>query len=36
LMRDRFRAALEYEAASKKKGGLPHRRDLQLDAIVES
>jgi imidazolonepropionase-like amidohydrolase len=35
LMRDRFRAALEYDAASKKKGGLPHRRDLQLDAMLE-
>jgi imidazolonepropionase-like amidohydrolase len=35
LMRDRFRAAIEYDAASKKKGGLPHRRDLQLEALLE-
>lgn len=35
LMRDRFRAAQEYEAASKKKQGLPPRRDLQLEAILE-
>jgi imidazolonepropionase-like amidohydrolase len=35
LMRDRFRAALEYDAAAKKKGGLPHRRDLQLEALLE-
>ncbi len=35
LMRDRFRAALEYDAASKKKGGLPPRRDLQLEAVLE-
>jgi imidazolonepropionase-like amidohydrolase len=35
LMRDRFRAAQEYDAASKKKTGLPPRRDLQLEAILE-
>ncbi len=35
LMRDRFRAALEYDAAWKKKGGLPPRRDLQLEALFE-
>ncbi|HYJ05332.1 MAG TPA: amidohydrolase family protein, partial [Chthoniobacterales bacterium] len=35
LMRDRFRAALEYDAALKKKPGLPVRRDLQLEAISE-
>jgi imidazolonepropionase-like amidohydrolase len=35
LMRDRFRAAQEYDAASKKKGGLPPRRDLQLEALLE-
>ena len=35
LMRDRFQAALEYEAALKKKDGLPPRRDLQLDALLE-
>jgi imidazolonepropionase-like amidohydrolase len=35
LMRDRFRAAQEYEAALKKKPGLPVRRDLQLEAISE-
>lgn len=35
LIRDRFRAALEYDAASKKKDGLPFRRDLQLEALLE-
>jgi imidazolonepropionase-like amidohydrolase len=35
LIRDRFRAALEYETALKKKDGLPPRRDLQLEALLE-
>ncbi|HZJ39003.1 MAG TPA: amidohydrolase family protein [Chthoniobacterales bacterium] len=35
LIRDRFRAALEYDAALKKKEGLPPRRDLQLEALLE-
>lgn len=35
LIRDRFRAALEYDAALKKKDGLPPRRDLQLEALLE-
>lgn len=39
LFRDEFRAALEYEARRKKwkqrREGLPPRRDLELDAIVE-
>lgn len=35
IMRDRFRAALEYDAALKKKQGPPVRRDLQLEAISE-
>jgi len=35
IMRDRFRAAQEYEAALKKKPSLPVRRDLQLEAISE-
>ncbi|HEX8077896.1 MAG TPA: amidohydrolase family protein, partial [Chthoniobacterales bacterium] len=35
IMRDRFRAAQEYEAALKKKSALPVRRDLQLEAISE-
>jgi imidazolonepropionase-like amidohydrolase len=35
IMRDRFRAALEYEAAQKTKEGLPPRRDLQLEALLE-
>jgi imidazolonepropionase-like amidohydrolase len=35
IMRDRFRAAQEYDAALKKKLGLPVRRDLQLEAISE-
>src|SRR5205814_6376752 len=30
-----FRAALEYETAMKKKDGLPPRRDLQLEALLE-
>ncbi|CAA9245958.1 MAG: Secreted enzyme, contains two amidohydrolase related domains [uncultured Chthoniobacterales bacterium] len=35
LIRDRFRAAQEYDAAMKKKDGLPPRRDLQLEALSE-
>lgn len=35
IMRDRFRAAQEYDAALKRKSGLPVRRDLQLEAISE-
>ncbi len=35
LMRDRFRAAQEYDAAWKSKSGLPPRRDLQLEALSE-
>jgi N-acetylglucosamine-6-phosphate deacetylase len=39
IFRDEFRAALEYEARWKKwnqrREGLPPRRDLELDAIVE-
>jgi imidazolonepropionase-like amidohydrolase len=35
IMRDRFKAAQEYEAALKKKSSLPVRRDLQLEAISE-
>ncbi len=35
IIRDRFRAAQEYEAASKRKGPLPFRRDLQLEALAE-
>jgi imidazolonepropionase-like amidohydrolase len=35
IMRDRFRAAQEYDAGLKKKSGLPVRRDLQLEAISE-
>lgn len=35
LMRDRFRAAQEYDAAWKNKSGLPPRRDLQLEALSE-
>jgi imidazolonepropionase-like amidohydrolase len=35
LIRDRFRAALEYDAAQKKKEGLPPRRDLQIEALLE-
>jgi imidazolonepropionase-like amidohydrolase len=35
LIRDRFHAALEYDATQKKKDGLPPRRDLQLEALLE-
>jgi imidazolonepropionase-like amidohydrolase len=35
IMRDRFRAAQEYDASLKRKSGLPVRRDLQLEAISE-
>ncbi|HSV62508.1 MAG TPA: amidohydrolase family protein [Chthoniobacterales bacterium] len=35
IMRDRFKAAQEYDAALKKKSALPVRRDLQLEAISE-
>lgn len=35
LIRDRFRAAREYEAAGKLKSALPPRRDLQLEALLE-
>ena len=35
IIRDRFRAAQEYDAALKKKDGLPPRRDLQLEALSE-
>lgn len=35
IMRDRFRAAQEYDAALKRKSALPVRRDLQLEAILE-
>ncbi len=35
IMRDRFRAALEYDAAAKRKDPLPFRRDLQLEALSE-
>ncbi len=35
LMRDRFRAAQEYDVALRKKDGLPPRRDLQLEALSE-
>jgi imidazolonepropionase-like amidohydrolase len=35
IIRDRFRAAQEYDAAMKKKEGLPPRRDLQLEALSE-
>lgn len=35
LIRDRFRAAQEYDAAMKRKDGLPPRRDLQLEALSE-
>ena len=35
IIRDRFRAAQEYVAASKQKGALPFRRDLQLEALAE-
>ncbi|MGZ4967415.1 MAG: amidohydrolase family protein, partial [Chthoniobacterales bacterium] len=35
IIRDRFRAAQEYVAASKRKDALPFRRDLQLEALAE-
>lgn len=35
IIRDRFRAAVEYDAASKRKEPLPFRRDLQLEALSE-
>jgi imidazolonepropionase-like amidohydrolase len=35
IIRDRFRAAQEYEARWKRKEGLPPRRDLQLEALAE-
>ncbi len=35
IIRDRFRAAQEYVAASKRKDPLPFRRDLQLEALAE-
>ncbi|MDQ6912550.1 MAG: amidohydrolase family protein [Verrucomicrobiota bacterium] len=35
IIRDRFRAAQEYIAASKRKDALPFRRDLQLEALAE-
>ena len=35
IMGDRFRAAIEYDAAMKRKDGLPARRDLQLEAVLE-
>ncbi|MFL6569316.1 MAG: amidohydrolase family protein, partial [Chthoniobacterales bacterium] len=35
IYRDRFRAALEYDAEAKRKGPLPFRRDLQLEALSE-
>ncbi len=35
LIRDRFRAAQEYDAEAKRKGPLPFRRDLQLEALSE-
>ena len=35
IIRDRFRAAQEYIAASKRKDPLPFRRDLQLEALAE-
>ena len=35
IYRDEFRAGLVYKAALKKKGGLPVRKDLELDAIVD-
>ncbi|MBA2270960.1 MAG: amidohydrolase family protein [Chthoniobacterales bacterium] len=35
IIRDRFRAAVEYDAGLKKKEGLPPRRDLQLEALSE-
>ncbi|MFN2475851.1 MAG: amidohydrolase family protein [Chthoniobacterales bacterium] len=35
IYRDRFRAALDYDAAAKRKDPLPFRRDLQLEALSE-
>ena len=35
IYRDEFRAGLDYKAALKSKGGLPVRKDLELDAIVD-
>ncbi|MDQ6623123.1 MAG: amidohydrolase family protein, partial [Verrucomicrobiota bacterium] len=35
IYRDRFRAAQEYDAEAKRKGPLPFRRDLQLEALSE-
>ena len=35
IYRDEFRAGLDYKAALRKKGGLPVRKDLELDAIVD-
>lgn len=35
LIRDRFRAAQEYDAAARRKDPLPFRRDLQLEALSE-
>lgn len=35
IIRDRFRAAQEYDAASKRKDPLPFRRDLQVEALSE-
>src|SRR5438045_8842253 len=35
IMRDRFRDAQEYDAALKKKSGVPVRPDLHLEAISE-
>ena len=35
IYRDEFRAGLVYKAALRKKGGLPVRKDLELDAIVD-
>ena len=35
IMRDEFRAALDYERKMKEHGPMPVRRDLELDAILE-
>ncbi|MDH4068951.1 MAG: amidohydrolase family protein [Ignavibacteria bacterium] len=35
IMRDEFNAALAYEKAMSDKSGIPARRDLELDAILE-
>jgi len=35
IYRDEFRAGLDYKAALRSKGGLPVRKDLELDAIVD-